>query len=58
MIFHLTILQIFQPWIQERRWEVVNNKHLISAILQNVRKQALEKILNDDGAPNVNAIKG
>ncbi|KAA8523970.1 hypothetical protein F0562_010599 [Nyssa sinensis] len=49
--------QIFQPWIQKRRLEYVKHEHIVLDILKHVQKQTLRKVLTDDGAPNVAAIR-
>lgn len=50
-------LQIFQHWIQQRRLEYVKHEHLVLRILRHVQMHALGRILTDDGAPNVAAIR-
>lgn len=50
-------MQIFQPWIQQRRLEYVKHEHLILRILKHVQNHALGRILADDGSPNVDAIR-
>ncbi|KAJ0045990.1 hypothetical protein Pint_04681 [Pistacia integerrima] len=56
-LFFYFFYQIFQPWIQQRRLEYVKHEHLVLRILRHVQKQALGRILTDDGAPNVAAIR-
>ncbi|KAJ9671512.1 hypothetical protein PVL29_025288 [Vitis rotundifolia] len=52
------IYQIFQPWIQQRRLEYVKHDHLVIRILRYFQEHALGKLLTDDGAPNISAIRG
>ncbi|BFG29104.1 hypothetical protein CerSpe_153780 [Prunus speciosa] len=51
------LYQVFQPWIQRRRIAYAKHKHVISGILQHLKKQALGKLLRDDGEPNEEIIK-
>ena len=51
-------LQIFKPQIEKTRLEYIKHDDLILRILQRVEKQTLQKILAEDGTPNVNAISG
>ncbi|OVA04264.1 EF-hand domain [Macleaya cordata] len=51
------IYQVFQPWIQTRRLEYVNCRHLMARVLQHVEEQAMGKLLTDDGKPNLPVIK-
>ncbi|XP_057460921.1 sodium/calcium exchanger NCL2-like isoform X1 [Actinidia eriantha] len=49
--------QMFEPWIQNRRLEYVKHEHLVVDILRHVHKHTLGRLLTEDGAPNVQAIK-
>ncbi|XP_018731636.2 sodium/calcium exchanger NCL [Eucalyptus grandis] len=49
--------QIFQPWIQKRRLEYVKHVHLIPRIIQHLQRKASERLLTEDGAPNLRAIR-
>ncbi|KAI6687238.1 hypothetical protein NL676_024066 [Syzygium grande] len=49
--------QIFQPWIQKRRLEYVKHEHLKLRIIQHLQRHALERLLTEDGAPNIRAIR-
>lgn len=51
------IYQIFKPWIQKRKLEFVKTEHLMLGILKLVEEQTQGRILTEDGAPDVNAIK-
>ncbi|KAI4321827.1 hypothetical protein MLD38_035161 [Melastoma candidum] len=46
------LYQVFQPWIQTRRLNYVEHKHVLFGFLTHVRKRALGKLLNDDGEVN------
>ncbi|KAE9461918.1 hypothetical protein C3L33_06176, partial [Rhododendron williamsianum] len=52
-------MQVVQPWIEERRHELVKIERLMSRILKHVHSQAFEAggLLTDDGSPNVDRIK-
>lgn len=50
-------MQIFKPWIQKRKLEFVKTEHLMLGILKLVEEQTQGRILTEDGAPDVNAIK-
>ncbi|XLR34824.1 hypothetical protein S83_062724 [Arachis hypogaea] len=52
------IYQVFKPQIEKTRLEYIKHDDLILRILQRVEKQTLQKILAEDGTPNVNAISG
>ncbi|KAL1299495.1 hypothetical protein HN51_044035 [Arachis hypogaea] len=52
------IYQIFKPHIEKTRLEYIKHDDLILRILERVEKQTLQKILNEDGTPNVTAISG
>eukprot|EP00262_Sarcandra_glabra_P007886 TRINITY_DN20996_c0_g1_i1.p1 TRINITY_DN20996_c0_g1~~TRINITY_DN20996_c0_g1_i1.p1 ORF type:complete len:655 (+),score=51.14 TRINITY_DN20996_c0_g1_i1:241-1965(+) len=51
------LYQVFQPWIQRRRIAYAKHKHIISGILKHVQKDALGKLLTDDGEPNTPLIR-
>ncbi|XP_047168145.1 sodium/calcium exchanger NCL-like [Vigna umbellata] len=52
------IYQVFKPQIEKTRLEYIKHDDLILRIFQRVEKQTLQKILADDGTPNVSAISG
>ncbi|KAG4987103.1 hypothetical protein GLYMA_12G227800v4 [Glycine max] len=52
------IYQVFKPQIEKTRLEYIKHDDLILRIFQRVEKQTLQKILTDDGTPNVAAISG
>ncbi|XP_045801277.1 sodium/calcium exchanger NCL-like [Trifolium pratense] len=52
------IYQIFKPQIEKTRLEYIKHDDLILRIFQRVEKQTLQKILAEDGTPNVTAISG
>uniref|UniRef100_A0A1D1Z7D7 Vacuolar calcium ion transporter n=1 Tax=Anthurium amnicola TaxID=1678845 RepID=A0A1D1Z7D7_9ARAE len=51
------IYQVCQPWIQKRRLAYAKLKHVIFELLRHAQKQALGRLLTDDGAPNVPVIE-
>lgn len=51
------LFQIFLTWIQRRRLAFAKQKHVISGILEHAQRQALGRLLNDDGTPNENVIR-
>ena len=51
-------MQIFQPWIQQRRLEYVKHDHLVIRILRYFQEHAVGKLLTDEGAPNISVIRG
>ncbi|XP_058095700.1 sodium/calcium exchanger NCL1-like [Magnolia sinica] len=51
------IYQVFQPWIQRRRLAYAKHKHVISGILRHAQKDALGKLLTEDGEPNIPVIR-
>ncbi|OIW08229.1 hypothetical protein TanjilG_15190 [Lupinus angustifolius] len=52
------IYQVFKPHIEKTRLEYIKHDDLILRIFQHVEKQTLQKILTEDGTPNVTAISG
>ncbi|CAJ1957211.1 unnamed protein product [Sphenostylis stenocarpa] len=52
------IYQVFKPQIEKTRLEYIKHDDLILRIFQRVEKQTLQKILAEDGTPNVAAISG
>ncbi|TKY49146.1 hypothetical protein E2542_SST26572 [Spatholobus suberectus] len=52
------IYQVFKPQIEKTRLEYIKHDDLILRIFQRVEKQTLQKILTEDGTPNVTAISG
>jgi len=51
-------MQLFKPQIEKTRLEYIKHDDLILRIFQRVEKQTLQKILAEDGTPNVAAING
>ncbi|KAI9086061.1 hypothetical protein K1719_032138 [Acacia pycnantha] len=49
--------QVFQPWIQRRRLAYVKHKHVIFGVLRHLKKQALGRLLKEDGEPDREIIK-
>ncbi|MCD7448884.1 hypothetical protein HAX54_046978 [Datura stramonium] len=49
--------QIFQPWIQKRRLEYIKHEHFVVDILKHVQEHTIEKLLREDGSPNIPAIR-
>ncbi|WJX73220.1 hypothetical protein P8452_57029 [Trifolium repens] len=52
------IYQIFRPQIEKTRLEYIKHDDLILSLFQRVEEQTLQKILAEDGTPNVTAISG
>ncbi|XP_072959349.1 sodium/calcium exchanger NCL1-like [Typha angustifolia] len=57
LVLAYCLYQVFQPWIQRRRLAYAKLKHVISGILKHAQKEALGRLLHDDGTPNVIVIK-
>ncbi|KAI9083529.1 hypothetical protein K1719_034471 [Acacia pycnantha] len=57
-VFSYFIYQIFKPHIEKTRLEYIKHHDLILRIFDHVEKQTLQKILTEDGSPNVVAING
>jgi hypothetical protein len=51
-------VQIFRPQIEKTRLEYIKHDDLILSLFQRVEEQTLQKILAEDGTPNVAAISG
>ncbi|KAI3753711.1 hypothetical protein L2E82_25772 [Cichorium intybus] len=52
------IYQVFEPSIQKRRLSYVKHEHLVLDILKHLQEHTADKILTEDGLPNLPAIKG
>ncbi|KAK7335104.1 hypothetical protein VNO80_26875 [Phaseolus coccineus] len=52
------LYQVFKPQIEKTRLEYIKHHDLILRIFERVEKQTLQKILAEDGTPNVAAISG
>ena len=50
-------MQVFQPWIQNRRISYAKHKHVIAGILKHLSVRALGRLLTDDGEPNTTVIE-
>ncbi|CAO2199534.1 unnamed protein product [Urochloa humidicola] len=57
LVLSYCLYQVFQPWIQRRKLAYAKHKHMISGILKHAQMQALGRLLNEDGTPNVEVIK-
>ncbi|KAK6919730.1 EF-hand domain, partial [Dillenia turbinata] len=51
------LYQVFQPWIQKRRLAFAKHKHVISGILQHMKRHALGRLLTEAGEPNIEVIE-
>ncbi|KAL5972831.1 hypothetical protein ACLOJK_039637 [Asimina triloba] len=51
------LFQVFRPWIQRRRLAYVKHTHIISGILRHLQKDALGRLLAEDGQPNIPELK-
>lgn len=49
--------QTFDPWIQERSLEYSKYENLLVGFLQHVQRHAKEKLVDDNGQPNIPVIK-
>ncbi|CAN4117691.1 unnamed protein product [Withania somnifera] len=49
--------QIFEPWIQKRRLEYIKHEHFVVDILKHLQEHTIEKLLQEDGSPNIPAIR-
>ncbi|XP_060200714.1 sodium/calcium exchanger NCL2-like isoform X1 [Lycium barbarum] len=49
--------QMFRPWIQTRRLEYINHEQFVVDVLKHVQKHTIEKLLQEDGSPNISTIK-
>ncbi|KAL6626951.1 hypothetical protein ACP70R_030677 [Stipagrostis hirtigluma subsp. patula] len=57
LVLGYCLYQVFQPWIQRRKLAYAKHKHVISGILRHAQKQALGRLLNEDGTPNESVIR-
>ncbi|KAM7251565.1 hypothetical protein ACFE04_023448 [Oxalis oulophora] len=57
MLISYCVYQVMQPWVQSRRIAYSKHKHVMSGVLQHLRKHALGRLINDDGEPNKEVIK-
>ncbi|KAM1474880.1 hypothetical protein ACFX2I_030843 [Malus domestica] len=57
LLLSYCLYQVFQPWIQRRKIAYAKHKHVISGLLQHLKKRALGKLLNDEGEPDANIIE-
>ncbi|CAI9760167.1 unnamed protein product [Fraxinus pennsylvanica] len=51
------VYQIFYPWIQERSLEYFKYENLLAGFLHHVQRHAQEKLIDENGQPNVPVIK-
>ncbi|CAI9286509.1 unnamed protein product [Lactuca saligna] len=52
------LYQIIQPWVQSKKKEEEMMKILVSEIIRHVQRLPLGNFYNQDGTPNISAIKG
>ncbi|KAL0442690.1 UNVERIFIED_CONTAM: Sodium/calcium exchanger NCL [Sesamum latifolium] len=52
------LYQIFDPWIQERSLEYSKYENLLAGFLHHVQRHAKEKLVDENGQPNIPVIKG
>ncbi|KAG8385478.1 hypothetical protein BUALT_Bualt03G0049500 [Buddleja alternifolia] len=52
------IYQIYDPWIQQRSLEYSKYENLLAGFLQHVQRHAKEKLVDENGQPNIPVIKG
>ncbi|KAL2496455.1 sodium/calcium exchanger family protein/calcium-binding EF hand family protein [Forsythia ovata] len=57
LLISYCLYQVFQPWVQRRRLEYAKHKHVISGILQHLKKRSLGKLSTEDGKPNEEVLK-
>lgn len=50
-------VQVFQPWIENKRKEREMKKNLISGMLNHFQSNNIRSLLTDDGTPDATAIK-
>ena len=50
-------VQVFQPWIENKRKEREMKKNLISEMLNHFQSNTMGSLLTDDGKPDTPAIK-
>ncbi|XP_047341988.1 sodium/calcium exchanger NCL-like [Impatiens glandulifera] len=46
------LYQVFQPWIQKRRYDYIRHKHIISGVLTHLRRRGLGRLFTEQGLPN------
>ncbi|KAL6597729.1 hypothetical protein ACP70R_046534 [Stipagrostis hirtigluma subsp. patula] len=57
LVISYCVYQVFQPWIQRRKLAYAKHKNVISGILRHAQKQALGRLVNEDGTPNESVIR-
>ncbi|XP_057963600.1 sodium/calcium exchanger NCL [Malania oleifera] len=57
LLISYCLYQLVQPWIQRGRIAFALHKHFISGMLGQLKKQALGRLLRDDGRPNEEVIE-
>ncbi|KAL2476400.1 sodium/calcium exchanger family protein/calcium-binding EF hand family protein [Abeliophyllum distichum] len=57
LLISYCLYQVFQPWVQRRRLDYAKHKHVISGILQHLKKKSLGKLSTEDGKPNEEVLK-
>lgn len=57
MLLSYFLYQTFDPWIQERSLEYSKYENLLVGFLQHVQRHAKEKLVDDNGQPNIPVIK-
>ncbi|KAG6397844.1 hypothetical protein SASPL_139293 [Salvia splendens] len=56
LLISYCLYQVFQPWVQKRRLDYINHRHVMSGILKHLKKHALGKLSTEDGRPNVEVL--
>ncbi|XP_068664413.1 sodium/calcium exchanger NCL1-like [Aristolochia californica] len=51
------LFQIFQPWVQRRRLEFAQQKHVMAGFLKHLERGALGPLLTSDDEPNIPLIE-
>ncbi|KAL0398514.1 UNVERIFIED_CONTAM: Sodium/calcium exchanger NCL1 [Sesamum radiatum] len=58
LLLSFFLYQVFDPWIQERSLEYSKYENLLAGFLQHVQRHAKEKLVDENGQPNIPVIKG
>ncbi|XP_047334606.1 sodium/calcium exchanger NCL-like [Impatiens glandulifera] len=57
LLISYCLYQVFQPWIQRRRYAYVRHKHIISGVLTHLRMRGLGRLFTEHGHPNEHVTK-
>lgn len=57
LLISYCLYQIFQPWIQRRKLEYIEHKHVILGFLKHLKMRSLGRLLREDGQPDTEVIK-